>query len=354
MNEFTIHPGVYATGPSSGLVDLLKGAWISGRTMGDGTLYLVSGFSNYNGGVRFYDVFRQHVAAGGLVKAFFAGSTNARLTSRQVVEQLLKCGVDVTLVNRKRLLHAKVYGSSGSHGDRLVVSSGNFTGPGMSANAEASIALDEATTSAMGFQWSAMDAGLSGQAWDYRSPSLARQSDPAWDLLYDEVGGRVTFDETEEVSMVVVLGDADTRRINAVPTSKAARGSQYFWLSKDCFGFFPALTIPNSRGSKPTYSTIVSADFKDIGVTEDIRVTFEAGNNLDFRFGTGPLRGTGVATAGDLAVVIRRGERAYEVRTVRHGSSAFQSLRPYATTNIGNRGKQYGYVPNAIVDTFLP
>jgi hypothetical protein len=63
----------------------------------------VSGFGNYNGVVR-----------------FFAGSTAQKLTSRQVVEELLNVGAEVHVVNRKRILHAKVYGASTPQGERLV------------------------------------------------------------------------------------------------------------------------------------------------------------------------------------------------------------------------------------------
>ena len=64
------------------------------------------------------------------------------MSSIQVVEALLQCGAEVNVVNRKRLLHAKCYGYATTDKEEIVVSSGNFTGPGMSQNAEAAIRID--------------------------------------------------------------------------------------------------------------------------------------------------------------------------------------------------------------------
>lgn len=66
---------------------------------------------------------------------------------------MLGCGADVHIINRKRLLHAKCYGAHSRDGDSLVVTSGNFTGPGMSQNVEMSVLLDQASTAAMKFSW---------------------------------------------------------------------------------------------------------------------------------------------------------------------------------------------------------
>lgn len=353
MNEFTLHPHIYATAANAGLVDHLKATWTSGPAPVDGHIHIVSGFGNYNGGVRFFDIFRRHILHGGRISAFFAGSAQARLTSRQLVEELLNCGVDVTVVNRKRLLHAKLYGTSGPAGDRLIVTSGNFTGPGMTQNVEAAVSLDEHTTAAMNFSWTDVEAGLRGQVWDYYYPSLTSPADPAWQMLYDEVGTSAPIEESEFMSMILTLGHADTVRINAPSGSTEALGSQYFWLSKDGYGFFPALTIRNARGHKATYSAQITVNFLDIGEVHEVRVTFEAENNLDFRLGTGPLRRTGVATTGDIAVLTRRSAGDYELRIARAGSSAYGALYPYATDFIGHQGKKYGYVPNEVVDSVL-
>lgn len=59
MNELTLHPNVYATGHSKGLISILERVWVREHTPGDGTLYVVSGFANYNGGVRFFETFKE-------------------------------------------------------------------------------------------------------------------------------------------------------------------------------------------------------------------------------------------------------------------------------------------------------
>ena len=89
MNELTLHPNVYATGQSKGLVSILERVWLREQPVGEGTLYLMSGFANYNGGVRFYPVFRHHIERGGKVVAIFGGSTRQNLSSKQVVAELL-------------------------------------------------------------------------------------------------------------------------------------------------------------------------------------------------------------------------------------------------------------------------
>lgn len=105
-------------------------------------------------------------------------------------------------------------------------------------------------------------AHMFDQGWNVSQPKLGSPS-PAWQLGTDE-----------------------------------AKGTQYFWLSKDCYDFFPPLTILNRRGHKRTYSSKVRVYFADLPRTSTVRVTFEAENNLDFRLGTGPLRGTGLAAPG--------------------------------------------------------
>lgn len=346
MNELTIHPNVYQTGRSKGLIGLLERAWVREHRPGNGTIFIVSGFANYNGGVRFYDTFREHVSLGGRIVAVFGGSTSMRLTSKQVVKELLEAGVEVILINRKRILHAKSYGTSSAEGDMLIVTSGNFTGPGMSQNVEMAVLLDPATTRDLGFSWGDLMAGLLGQVWDYYQPDLRAPFAPPWQLLYDEQPAGIRLDETEAVTLVLRLGHADTSRIMADPGTKAARGSQYFWLSKDSFDFLPPLTIVNRRGEKPTYSCLVDMDFVDIGEAERVRVTFEAGNNLDFRLGTGPLRYTKLAREGDLAAITRIGEAKYELRLYPQDSREHTRLLPYATTFAGHQGKRFGFVPN--------
>ena len=91
---------------------------------------------------------------------------------------------------------------------------------------------------------------ISEQKWDIHQLSVAdvvEKKDPAWTLLYDEVHGTTKIDESQEVTMVITLSHSDTARIQAEPGSKAGLGTQYFWLSKGTFDFFPALTIKNTE-----------------------------------------------------------------------------------------------------------
>lgn len=350
MNELTVHPNIYATGQCRGLVGLLERVWLRGHTPGDGVLYVISGFANYNGGVRFFPLFKDHVQKGGRIVAIFAGSPSQRVTSRQVVQQMLECGADVHVINRKRLLHVKSYGSATSTGQALVVTSGNFTGPGMAQNVEMAVLLDQSSTKDLGFSWHGLVANLLGQRWTIQRPTLRDMDAPAWGLLYDEEASTVALDETDEVTMILRLGHTDTVRINAVLGSSESKGSQYFWLSKDCYDFFPPLTILNRRGSKRTYSCEVNVFFVELERQFVMRVTFEAENNLDFRLGTGPLRGTGLAQPGDIAAISRARESDYELRIFPQHSKMAHHLEEYAQHFIGHRGKKYGFLPNEDVE----
>ena len=347
MNELTLHPNVYATGYSKGLISILERVWVREHTPGDGAIYVVSGFANHNGGVRFFETFKRHVDSGGELVAVFSGSTNSRLTSKQVVEKMLYCGATVHIINRKRLLHAKCYGSRSSRGDALVVTSGNFTGPGMSQNVEMSVLLEPSSTASMGFSWNDLLNSMLAQRWDFYRPTLSDLTAPAWSLLYDEQASDIVLDDSDEVTIVLRLSHADTARINAAPDTSGAKGTQYFWLSKDCYDFFPPLTIRNQRGHKATYSCLINMSYIDLGIVDnECRVTFEAENNLDFRLGTGKLRNTHLAAEGDLAAISRVGENDYELRIYRDGSRVHRLLMPYAIYFIGHQGKKYGYLSN--------
>lgn len=151
--EFTIHPNVYATGGLTSLRNMLEDVWIRNHEIGTGTIYIISGFANFNGGARFYKTFKEHTDAGGRIVTFLGGSASQRLSSKQVVEALLECGAEVNIINRKRLLHAKCYGTSSENNQRAVVSSGNFTRPGLSQNVEASIYLENEELIGAGFSW---------------------------------------------------------------------------------------------------------------------------------------------------------------------------------------------------------
>jgi len=345
--RFAVHPNVYSTDPRrTGLRTLLENVW-GAQSLGNGSFYIFSGFANYNGGARFYKTFTEHVDAGGSVVAFLGGSTSQRLSSVEVAEALLTCGAQVSVVNRKRQLHTKLYGWSGNSGQQLVVSSGNFTGPGMSQNVEATIALGCDEVAQMGFSWSRLEASFRQQAWQMYDLSMHDRTAPGWGLLYDERVGAEIVDEAELATLIIVLGHSDTVRIQAAPGTTAARGSQYFWLSTDCFDFFPPLTIRNQRGYKGTLSTFVTLSFPEMNIPEArVRVTFEAQNNLDVRLGTGPLRNTRLATAGDIAGITRVADDRYELRVIGQQDPRFPGLCAYATTFVGQRRKQYGFIEN--------
>lgn len=347
MNELTLHPNVYATGQSKGLIHLLERVWVKEHIPGDGTMFIISGFANYNGGVRFYETFKEHKAKGGRITAIFSGSSSSRLTSKQVVEEMLLCGADVHIVNRKRLLHAKSYGVTSSIGDSLIVTSGNFTAPGMSQNVEMAVLLDQSSTKNMNFSWNEMFNDIAHQNWQFFKPNLSDLNDPVWKLLYDEKSSNIQLDDSEEVTMLLTLSHADTARINADHGSNAAKGTQYFWLSKDCYDFFPPLTIRNSRGRKATYSCLINMNYIDLNLIDsECRVTFEAENNLDFRLGTSKLRYTKLATTGDMVAISRIGEKDYELRIFKKNTNKYRELFPYAINMIGHQGKQYGYIAN--------
>lgn len=348
--EFLLQPNVYNTGSASTLLSLLDNMWIKTHKEGEGTLYIVSGFSNYNGGVRFYPYFTRHVLNGGKIRVFVGGSTAQRLSSVQVVEALVQCGAEVNVVNRKRLLHAKCYGYKTISDEELVVSSGNFTGPGMSQNAEAAIRVETDAIKRMGFSWADFSNQIESQKWDIHRvdpTDLTTKSAPVWRLLYDEVSSTMKIDEDQEVTMVITLSHSDTARIQANPGDNAGLGTQYFWLSKGTFDFFPALTEKNKRGLKNTYSCNVHMNYIDLGITQWSKVTFEADNNLDFRLGTGAFRYTKKAEENDLALITRTGEYDYELRIIKQSAPEYTVLLSYATSYIGNYGKRFGYISNS-------
>lgn len=348
-DEFLLQPDIYNTQGKKTLLSLLEEHWIEQIEPGVGDIYILSGFGNYNGGVRFYDVFKNHIDKGGRIFAMFAGSTSQKLTSKQLVEKLLDCGAHVTVLNRKRLMHAKLFGYKTEGSQSLIVTSGNFTGPGMTQNVEAAIGLSPERVKEVGFDWENFYTAYHTQTWDLYTPvAPVNETAPEWKLLYNE-DQRLSakIEEIEENTMLLMLGHADTVRINADPGTPQALGSQYFWLSKDAFDFFPALNIPNTRGDKPTYSTIVKVRYVDLdNLEEESRVTYEAGNNVDFRLGTGPLRYTKLAQEGDIAAITRRANAEYDIKIYKKGTNKFQELERYMVTFIGHRGKKYGYIPN--------
>lgn len=345
MIDFVVHPNVYSTCRLNGLRPILEDMWVRNTTPGDGTIIIVSGFANYNGGARFYKTLKEHTEAGGRIVAILGGSTSQRLSSKQVVEALLECGAEVYLINRKRILHAKCYGHIARNGSQsAIMSSGNFTGPGLSQNIEASVYLKDQALSSSQFNWPDFIEQLLSQNWQYYQCRLNNPYDAFWNLLYDESPQNLILDESEQETLIVTLVPTDTNRILAQRGDRRGLGSQYFWLSKDCFDFFPPLTIRNKRGWKGTLSTMITLDYKDIGVVREERVTFEAENNLDFRLGTGALRYTGIAAPGDLACITRVTDDHYELRIINQQHRAFYAINQFATTYIGGRGKRYGFI----------
>ena len=129
-------------------------------------------------------------------------------------------------------MHAKSYGSRTPEGEMLVVTSGNFTGPGMAQNVEMSLMLDRPTTQSLGFSWESLVEGMFSQKWELYRPRLDDMEAPVWQLLYDEHEADIVLDETNEVTLIVRLGHADTIRINAAPGTDAGKGTQYFLVEQ--------------------------------------------------------------------------------------------------------------------------
>ena len=53
------------------------------------------------------------------------------------------------------------------------------------------------------------------QNWNVHRPSIDNKTDPVWRLLYDEQASSIVLDATDEVTLILILGHADTVRINA-------------------------------------------------------------------------------------------------------------------------------------------
>lgn len=347
MFDFVVHPNVYTTGNQNGLRAILEDMWVKNLPSGSGTIYIVSGFSNFNGGARFYKTLKEHTENGGNVVAVLGGSPSQRLSSKQVVEALLECGASVHLINRKRLLHAKCYGYKDDLGNQsAVIGSGNFTGPGLSQNIEASVYLKEPSISQKGFNWDDFITNLLSQNWQYHKCDITPQAS-CWKLLYDETPRNLAVDESDAETLIVRLVPTDTNRILAIKGTNAAKGSQYFWLSKDCFDFFPPLTIRNKKGWKGTLSTMITMNYVDLNITKQERVTFEAENNLDFRLGTGAYRCTSIASPGDLACITRITDDHYEIRIIDSNHASHPALDQFATIFVGAAGKRYGFIDNS-------
>lgn len=351
--EFTLQPNIYTTHAhgAPNLLALLEKIWVSDLEeqdlLGQGSMYILSGFSNFNGGVRFYNHIEKHIKKGGKCQIILGGSTQQNMSSLQIVRKLLDIGCDVGIINRKAIFHAKCYGYKAKDQSSLIVSSGNFTSRGLTQNIEASLHLDSRDIAGLGFDWDEMFQQIRSQKFEFYKATNDQQA-PFWNLLFNEDRGRVGEEGSGDSynTLLITLSHSDTVRIQAEPGSTQFKGSQYFWLSKDSYDFFPALDIPNQRGYKKTYQTLINIDYRDLGIKQEERVTFEAENNFDFRLGTSTLKGTKIASRQDLIALTRLGERDYEMRIFPKESLQYHTFIQYAVNFIGHRGKQYGYIDN--------
>ncbi len=356
--EFVLQPGFYSSkqssrDKSSTLLDLLRKMWnVNTALMQEaGTIFILSGFSNFNGGVPFYDFIEGYVALGGRCEVILGGSASQKLSSKQVVRKLLQIGCQVSVINRNAILHAKCYGYETDSSIGLIVSSGNFTSRGISQNVEASLSMLE-TEVPQHFSWRELFDAIYAQPIDLYRASL-NETEPVWALLFDEDRNRAEDANDTLSTMILTLGHSDTVRIMARPNTNQSKGTQYFWLPNDALDFFPPLNLRNNRGRKAAYQTTVSVHYIDLNSTRQERVTFEAENNRDFRLGTSQLRNTRLADNGDLAAITRTENNQYEIRLYRNGTELYNRLEPYAVNFIGHRGKKYGYIPNALFSSLI-
>lgn len=342
MLEFLLQPEVYSTSSYNSLLEMLESMWIKKHIAGDGHIYIISGYANFNGGVHFYSFFKEHIKKGGKVTAIFSASSNVRLSSTQVIEELLQCGVDVHIVRRKHLLHAKCYGLSDSSGQQLVITSGNFTGTGMMLNGEAALLADNSELTKISFSWKTLISNLLKMNWDIynlKQEDITKKLNKAWKLLYNEIGSTEISETSGKTSMVITLDESDTARIQALPGTHIGLFNPYFILGNDSYDFFPPL---NSHDNK--YSCIVQVVFIDIGVTSDCRVIYDEYSPYRFRLETGALRFSKIAYENDLAVLSRISINKYQLRIIKFGSSLYSPFISYA--NIKQNNKYYGYIPN--------
>lgn len=353
--DFILQPNVYKTSNFSTLMSLLEKVWINDirkqNLQGKGTLYILSGFSNFNGGVRFYNYLESHIKKGGECRVILGGSSSQNMSSKQVVRKLLEIGCQVGVVNRKAIFHSKCYGYQNEQYKTLIVSSGNFTSRGLTQNIEASIIIENDDFT-MTFDWNKLFNGIEGQKLDFYKATL-EEDNPVWDILFDEDRGKSVEEQSLRQTMIMTLSHSDTARIQAEPRTNAAKGTQYFWLSKDSYDFFPPLDLKNSRGVKNAYQTLIEMNYIDLNLKSEVRVTFEADNNLDFRLGTGELKNTKVADEKDMVAITRKDYKSYEMRIFKKDSKIYNNLLPYATNFIGNQGKRFGYIANDKFKTLI-
>lgn len=357
MLEFALHPGVYHTGTHKNLLEMLETIWIKEHTPGKGTIYLISGYSNYNGGVHFYSSFKNHTEKGGKITALLSGSTTKRLSSIQAAEALLDCNADVYIVNRKNLLHAKCYGTDfDGKASQLIVTSGNFTGYGMSQNGESSLKLDKENIEKMNFSWDDLVRGIFRQGWNIQKldqKDRDTKNGPGWKFLYDETKPVSAFEDSNQISMLIHLSRSDTLSIQALPGSPQGLERQYFQLSPDAFAFLPPLNHCSTFSGKHIYSTQIHVNFINTDTHTDCPVTFEGGTAMDFRLGIQALRSSKIAGENDLALLSRAAKYFYELRIIPYGSPLYNKFLPFADKINHNNGRRYGYMANEEVIKML-
>ena len=204
--EFLLQPEICKTSSGPTLMSLLEKIWIkdlkSKRLMGKGTFYILSGFSNFNGGVRFYNCIEKHIADGGRCEVILGGSTSQNMSSQQVVKKLLEIGCKGGVVNRKAIFHAKCYGYQTDGYKTLIVSSGNFTSRGLTQNIEASLLLENEDFN-MDFDWNHVMNQIRKQKIDYYEASLNEQN-LVWKLLYDEFRGK-TIEDKQSLFQTLIM-----------------------------------------------------------------------------------------------------------------------------------------------------
>lgn len=355
---FTVHPDVYSTFQEHrDLASILEQLW--SRLSPNSTIFIASGFANQSGVLTIAKKLDQHTDSGGDVRCYLAGSPHQALASEQAVKELLRSGATVRLLNRKKIFHSKLYGIVEEAGDSLVITSGNLTGNGLSLNVEASLVAGPDFTDSIDFSWFHWERCLIDEFnWHEPLPeTINDDTDPAWQLTYDEQrtpqvrppGDEEAEGQRDEV-LALTLVHTDIARIQ----DPDYPGTPYFWLSRYHATYFPPLQDRTRPDATTTFSTDISVEFIDVGETrDDISVTFEAYNNLDFRLLVSPLRATGLADEGDIAVIARETDTDYKLKIIRQGSQAGHRIRPYLIHEIGNQGKRYGWVPRNEIDDEL-
>lgn len=353
MSFVTQPNSVYSTGTYGNLRDALRSVWSKElKTKND--WFVVSGFCYLNGVLQIRDLISEHVSKyGGTCTVILGGTRGMKMSSKEAVLDLLDAGAEVFVINRKQIMHSKLYGSRNVDGAQsLIVTSGNLTANGLIGNVESSLVLDADLVDEIGFDWGNLVNSILEQNWQKHKMSFD-MNNPGWDCLFNEIkDGTDEVDPYKDKSLVITLSHNDIIRIKK-PEEKV--GTQYFFLSKDDMDFFPPLTVKNSKGWKATYKTFIAVKYPQLKqIHEKASVTFEAGNNLDFRLNTGVLKwkakpwyGKIDVDVGDLAIITRNSDDTYSIVIVPKKAKGFhKSASMYATNYISKQSeKRVGLIP---------